>query len=421
MQTIKISLDDVKPHPKNLSVYGDATNPKQLQDLIASMYDKGQLTPIVINQNSEIISGNRRVAAARFLKMPTIEAIQMELNAEDEEILIVSHNIARKKTCAMIIAEFEVIKKTYGKGRGKRTDLAIPKNGDIDAKWHSVHKLAADMLNISEGSLSNLLSVHKRHPELLKEIDAGNMTINAAYTLVESQEASQENNGTQGRAGRVSPNPSRVMFTLDKSKDIEAILTTLQRLVVKYQKEKKHSMTLEKVFQEAVRQQAKIYEEQFDEEKQKMSRLFEDIDTQLKDGQCNIVRIDHESGQQSEIDLKQFKQAMKAKHDEFRTDTSYVNKDELKTMRVQVMNDIFQTKDAFRIKLNEAVDTTKFEKGIKLFNVDYLKDFSNYLFLEQKVRSNKLSVEEMTTIPRALKQSEKIIRSRVYSVFSQIL
>ncbi|MCX6141845.1 MAG: ParB/RepB/Spo0J family partition protein [Ignavibacteriales bacterium] len=418
MQTIQLSLDDVKPHPKNVSIYGDATDESKLQDLITSMYVKGQLTPIVINQNFEIISGHRRVAAARSLKMQTIEAIKMNLNAEEEDTLIVSHNIARKKTCAMIIAEYAVIKKTYGKGQGKRTDLAIPKDGAIDAKWRDVNKLAADMLNISEGSLSQLRTVHKRQPKLLKEIDAGRMTINAAHTLVESQEKSQGNKGTEGKAGRAYPNPSRVMFTLNKSKDIEAILTTLKKLIAKYQKEKNESLTLEKVFQEAVHEHEKVYRAHFDEEKRKMAKLFEDIDTQLKNGQCKIFTIDQVSGLQSETELEQFKQEMKTKHEEFRTDTRYLNKDELKAMRVQVMNDIFQTKDTLRIKLSERVNTAQFEKGIKLFGVDYLMDFSNYLYLEQKARSNKLSSEEMVTVPKHLKQSDKMVRSRVYSLFS---
>ena len=414
MQTIKLSLDDVKPHPKNVSLYGNAADESKLQDLITSMYAKGQLTPIVINQSFEIISGHRRVAAARFLKMQMIEAIQMNLNAEEEDILIVSHNITRKKTCAMLIAEYEVIKKTFGKGQGKRTDLTIPKNGEIDAKWHSVRKLAADMLNIGEGTLSNLLAVRKHLPELLNEIDAGNLTINAAHTLVESQNTFQGNKETEAKTGTPSLKPSRVPFTLDKSKDIEAILTTLNKLIAKYQEEKKDSMTLEKVFQEAVREQERIYESQFDEEKKKMTKLFEDIDTQLKNGECKLFGLE----EQSEIDLKRFKQEMQSQHPEFRTDVRYLNKDELKEMRVQVLNGIFQTNGSLRIKLNESVNTVQFERGVKKYGVEYITDFSNYLYLEQKKRSNKHSMEERIIIQTEFKQSEKKLRTRVYSVFS---
>jgi ParB family transcriptional regulator, chromosome partitioning protein len=94
MEVKRIPIEQIKTHSENKEIYGDIANDK-LNDLMNSLDTEGQLEPIHINQNFEIISGHRRFEAAKRLKWATIDAIQETINAEDESIQIVSSKIKR--------------------------------------------------------------------------------------------------------------------------------------------------------------------------------------------------------------------------------------------------------------------------------------------------------------------------------------
>lgn len=51
---------------------------KNIRELVLSMEAFGQLCPILIDKNKTIIEGHRRVAAAKVLKMETIDCLEVE-------------------------------------------------------------------------------------------------------------------------------------------------------------------------------------------------------------------------------------------------------------------------------------------------------------------------------------------------------
>ena len=71
---MEISIKKIKPHPKNKEIY----TLSNLSDLSKSIAEIGLLEPIVINQNNQIISGNRRYEAIRSLKWNKVDVIKVD-------------------------------------------------------------------------------------------------------------------------------------------------------------------------------------------------------------------------------------------------------------------------------------------------------------------------------------------------------
>lgn len=64
--------------------------------LMESLKKYGQLSPIIVNSNNELIAGERRLAAAKRLGWPAINAMVLERNSELDKLQIeVEENIQR--------------------------------------------------------------------------------------------------------------------------------------------------------------------------------------------------------------------------------------------------------------------------------------------------------------------------------------
>ena len=79
MNTIPIS--SIKPHPINSDIYDDT----DLTDLMNSLESNGQLEPIYINSNNEIISGHRR-----YFSMVQLGWKEVEVRTADYDNDIIS-------------------------------------------------------------------------------------------------------------------------------------------------------------------------------------------------------------------------------------------------------------------------------------------------------------------------------------------
>jgi DNA modification methylase len=124
----KMKIEDVyvnvlKPHPISIKIYEYRKSKKQVKILAETMRMIGQLEPIIINQDNQIISGNLRVKAAIHNEWKTIKAIRVNQDREKEHLDIVFHNQQRRKTPKEIINEAEAILGLLGKRQGQRTDL----------------------------------------------------------------------------------------------------------------------------------------------------------------------------------------------------------------------------------------------------------------------------------------------------------
>ena len=170
---MKLPIDQIQSHPLNQSIY-DLSN---IGDLVVSIGEVGLLTPLVVNQQYQLISGHRRIEAVRRLGWDKVDVEVIETTSEDEEkSLLVHFNKQRVKTSREVINEAETLRALYAVGQGKRSDLtSVPRNkGGRDALVEAV--------GVSSSQLGKLLFIQKENPDFITAIDEGNLRIRQAYT-----------------------------------------------------------------------------------------------------------------------------------------------------------------------------------------------------------------------------------------------
>ena len=113
-------LSNIKPLSINEEIY----SPTDLSDLELSIRELGQLEPIVINSNDEIISGHRRYFS--MMRLGLKECDVRVVDYENETISLITHNMHRVKSISDINNEYRILEKEYKKrlgSQGTRTDL----------------------------------------------------------------------------------------------------------------------------------------------------------------------------------------------------------------------------------------------------------------------------------------------------------
>ncbi len=107
-----------------------------LTPLMESLKQYGQLSPIIINSKNELIAGERRLAAAKKLGWPAIDALVIERNSELDKLQIeVEENIQRSNfTMEEIQEAFTRLDKLAKPGLLKRI-IAFLKNS-----WKKIFK-----------------------------------------------------------------------------------------------------------------------------------------------------------------------------------------------------------------------------------------------------------------------------------------
>jgi protein gp37 len=135
-------LKDLKPHPQNITIYGsEFGNSEEDKALISSIKTRGFLTPITIKKDGTILSGHRRFAAARSLKIIQVPVIVINLIDSLEEIkIIVDSNRQRIKTNLQIareiksIHEVEAIRASQRQSKAGKGNVNLPEAGSANKK-----------------------------------------------------------------------------------------------------------------------------------------------------------------------------------------------------------------------------------------------------------------------------------------------
>ena len=171
---MKIPVSKVTTHPLNETIY-DLSN---IDDLVTSITRVGLLSPVVLNQRYQLISGHRRIEAVRRLEWDEIEVEIVETESEDEEkSLLVHYNKQRVKTCREVLNEAGILKPIYEVGQGKRSDLtSVPQN-----KGSKGRDALAESVGLSSSQLGKLLFIEKENPDYIKFIDEGKLTVSQSY------------------------------------------------------------------------------------------------------------------------------------------------------------------------------------------------------------------------------------------------
>ena len=102
-----IATSDVRPHPKNQSIYADEPD----KELIEDVEKRGILEPLVCEESTGyIISGRRRHKAAKTIGIPFVPVIYRTYSREEDLIeAIIMHNAYRRKSERQIMLEIEAL------------------------------------------------------------------------------------------------------------------------------------------------------------------------------------------------------------------------------------------------------------------------------------------------------------------------
>jgi DNA modification methylase/ParB-like chromosome segregation protein Spo0J len=212
---MKIPLSQVQPHPLNETIY-DLSN---IDDLVVSIGEVGLLTPVVVNQQYQLISGHRRIEAVRRLGWDEVDVEVIETASEDEEkSLLVHFNKQRVKTSREIINEAETLRPLYAVGQGKRSDLtSVPRN-------KSGRDALAEAVGVSSSQLGKLLFIQKENPDFINAIDEGKLTVRQAYTHLSRLKNERDAKTPSPKKNNQSPTESFVFH--HKSSDLMEELET---------------------------------------------------------------------------------------------------------------------------------------------------------------------------------------------------
>jgi len=122
----QIDINLLKPHPRNVEIYGD----EDVRDLQQSISESGWIKPLTVNPEHVVISGHRRYHAAKALGYTEIPVVvETFATPESEMERLLRENENRGKTPEQQIREgmtWEPIEKAKAEEREKRGNTSYP-------------------------------------------------------------------------------------------------------------------------------------------------------------------------------------------------------------------------------------------------------------------------------------------------------
>src|SRR5580693_10739678 len=97
-----VDINSLKPHPRNVEIYGD----EDVTDLQQSITESGWIKPLTVNPEHVVISGHRRYHAAKALGYTKIPVVIGKFASEEAEMeRLLRENENRGKTPEQQIRE----------------------------------------------------------------------------------------------------------------------------------------------------------------------------------------------------------------------------------------------------------------------------------------------------------------------------
>ena len=156
---------------------------EKMQDLVDSVKLSGVLTPVLLridqNEEYEMISGHRRLHAAKLAGLTTIPAIVRELSDDDAVIAMVDANIQREELLPSEKAFAYRMKLEAMKHQGSRTDLTLRQNG---TKLRA-DEILGDQVGESARSVQRYIRLTELIPELLDLVDVKKLNFTFAVDI----------------------------------------------------------------------------------------------------------------------------------------------------------------------------------------------------------------------------------------------
>lgn len=160
-----INIDQIKPNenqPRKIFEYD------KIKELADSILNNGLLQPIIIDNNFQIIAGERRWRACKLAKISEISVIIKNLNAKDSMEIALIENIQRSDLTVMEEARgFKYLVENFN---------------------YTTEKLA-ERLGKSRSHISNLLRLNNLPQSIQNKIDENILSMGHARCLINHKEA----------------------------------------------------------------------------------------------------------------------------------------------------------------------------------------------------------------------------------------
>ncbi len=156
---------------------------EKMQELVESIKANGVLSPVLIrpkgNDTYEMISGHRRLHAAKLAGLTAIPAIIRELTDDEAVIAMVDANIQREELLPSEKGHAYKMKLEALKRQGSRSDLTSCQNG---TKFRADETMA-EQTGESARSIQRYIRLTELIPELLDYVDAKRIQFTVAVDI----------------------------------------------------------------------------------------------------------------------------------------------------------------------------------------------------------------------------------------------
>jgi len=140
IEIVEVAIDSLTAHPLNADIYRDDAD----EELIANVRDHGVTTPIEVTADGVVISGHRRVSAARQAGLTTIPAYIRNYPTDEAAVTaMIRANQYRRKTRDQLTREVEA---GLANGKGVREISGI-----VGASKSTVAEIASGVRNRTPG------------------------------------------------------------------------------------------------------------------------------------------------------------------------------------------------------------------------------------------------------------------------------
>lgn len=157
---------------------------EKMSDLVESIRVNGILSPVLVRPDGEdsyeMISGHRRMHAAKIVGLTMIPAIVREMSDDEAVIYMVDSNIQREELLPSEKAFAFKMKLDAMKRQGKRTDLTSDQNVQ---KFQTSRDSLASEFGISGPQISRYIRLTELIPDLLELVDNKRLQMTAAVEI----------------------------------------------------------------------------------------------------------------------------------------------------------------------------------------------------------------------------------------------
>jgi site-specific DNA-methyltransferase (adenine-specific) len=186
MKTITLSpnVSVVAPQmlKKNSTTHSMYVVPVNYEEIRNNICEFGLLTPLLVNFNYEIISGNLRHQIALDLGLEEVPVVFIDAPEEMKAVLSVSSNQFRVKSMVEIASEIRFYDEYYSVGKGRRTDLNPQMKVVKDEKDTAYKSIGQYTINKIKSIEKKVIELHGNNIEKLNrelsKIDKEETTLN---------------------------------------------------------------------------------------------------------------------------------------------------------------------------------------------------------------------------------------------------